>query len=580
MKLIFDWSSSFCEEKNDWRGDEAIISLEIFQKECGFAMAKASLEAKRFSNPQKYVKIGVQMHEGDAVELLFSGRLIAFPIGFGDSTVELEFIAEPDDYQAKLAEFSNYNLERYRIVNKHRLDGNHILFDDLFFSLRDLKNPTIFLEGNSKIFHWDMKNGDLSLSDINIGENNFNVEGGEILQNSIRVRLAREPYGTVNLRVSANWIQHEYGIIDVIPMIAAQFAQHKINSFTDIKSGIEKIFSFQNGYRLAHCNIREIDPTGLLDRFSVLSPDFHVQENQSSDVKKVVFRRFYFDGQLVLNWAYRQKRIEFVNVKILNPSSPHGREKNVYLRLNAIQLPKKYPSWNHFTYYGNSDKIQHENNIFECISPHISAENFEADKWKFVQKIPDALVDDMSSSFFSTDRGKNAIKYAMQKVVALINYSSRRTEIDFCIEANKFMFAGVGDQITIHERRFPNGRIVGKITKMRFIGNADRKIIKFTIGCRSADLSRNFDRLNSYEIQIANDVNRINPADIVRKIQIENSPEEQIEMLSRTIASNSSELKRRLKKHATKIRLFLHPLNTTRVITREITLPDFEMEQS
>jgi hypothetical protein len=34
MKLIFDWSSSFYEEKNSWRGDEEIISLEIFQKEC------------------------------------------------------------------------------------------------------------------------------------------------------------------------------------------------------------------------------------------------------------------------------------------------------------------------------------------------------------------------------------------------------------------------------------------------------------------------------------------------------------------------------------------------------------------
>ncbi|MDR2645936.1 MAG: hypothetical protein LBC04_02040 [Holosporaceae bacterium] len=580
MKLIFDWSSSFYEDKSNWRGDEEIISLEIFQKECGFAIAKVTIgtrDADKLQN-KKYMKIGMQTD--GAVELIFSGRLVAFPVGFGGSTMELEFIAEPDDFQTKLSEFSDANFERYHSVDNHLPLKDSILFDDLFFSSRDLKNPTIFLEGCGKIFCWDMRNGQLSLSDIKHGQKNFDINGAEILQDSIRVRVAREPYRVVNLKISASWVQHERGIIDVMPMIAAKFAQRIINSFTNIKSGIKKISSNRGGYEVIHCDIKEINPNnrGFGNEYLLLSPDFYVQK--SSDRKKVLFRRFYFAGKLILSWIYKQKRVETVTVRIVNPSSLYGREKNVYLRLNALQLPKEYPIWSHFTYYGRSEKVRYGDSVFACAFAHVSGEIFEQDKWNFVEKIPGALKDDMSSSFFATTRGANAIKYAMQKAIALVNYSSRNIEIDFCVEAKKFMNASVNDQITLHDDRFSGGRISGKIVRMRFLGNADRKIIKFTIGHSGADLSQSFDKLNSHMIIVPADTGNVNPADIVQKIEVENTPEEQIAILAQTVASSSAELTAELKKHETKIKLHLHPLNTARVITREITLPDFEMEQS
>jgi hypothetical protein len=391
MKLIFDWSSSFNEEKNNWRGDEEIISLEIFQKECGFAAAKISIgnaNAKRIME-KKYVKIGIQRDDGTA-DLLFSGRLTAFPVGFGSSTTDLEFISEPDDYQSKLSKFLDENLDRYRSADKHAEEENHILFDDLFFSSRDMKNPTVFLEGDNKIFYWNMKNGELSLSDINRGRRTFDITGNEILAGSLRVRIAREPYKAVNLKLSAGWIQYEYGIIDLLPMMAQKFDCRIINSFTNIKSGIENIcnFTHKNGYGLTHCNIKEINPNtwGASGAYPLLSPDFYVQENEKADRKKVQFKRFYFDGKLIVNWAYRQKRTEIVNVRVQNPFSVHGREKNLYIRLNAVQLPKKYPGWRHFTYYGCGDKIQYQDGIFECRDPHVSEENFQVEKWNFVQK--------------------------------------------------------------------------------------------------------------------------------------------------------------------------------------------------
>jgi hypothetical protein len=162
----------------------------------------------------------------------------------------------------------------------------------------------------------------------------------------------------------------------------------------------------------------------------------------------------------------------------------------------------------------------------------------------------------------------------MQKAVALINYSARRVEIDFCVEAKNFMTATVDDQITIHDERFKNKFISGKIIKTRFAGSADRKIIKFTIGCRGENPDENFERLRAYKIEIDDDDSKINPADIVKNVQIENPPEEQIATLSQTTAHSVAELQKKLK--PTKIKLTLHPLSTTRSIVREITLPQLE----
>jgi hypothetical protein len=141
------------------------------------------------------------------------------------------------------------------------------------------------------------------------------------------------------------------------------------------------------------------------------------------------------------------------------------------------------------------------------------------------------------------------------------------------------MDASVDDQITIRDERFQDGQITGKITKTRFNGSADRKIIKFTIGCRATDASRNFEKLNAYKIEIPKDEVRINPADIVRKIDVTRGPEEQISALSSATVRSISELKSELKKRATKIKVSLHPLNTVRVIHREINLPDVVLNE-
>lgn len=576
MQIIFDWCESFNENKTKWRGDEELLSLEILHKESSFAIAKANIYAKHQKDlfSKKFAKIGIKNNDGN-IEVLFSGRVMSFPTALKNSAIGIELIAEPDNYQKQLNNFVKHNIQLYRDGDLHNLQEKTLNFDELFYSEKDAKNPTVFLEGGSKIFYWDRGNGELSLSDISQGRKNITISCNDILQDSMKIKFSRNPYKSINLQISASWIQHVSGIIDIMPMIAQKFQNNIVNSFTNIKSSFYKIKTPSRGYALLHCDITEINPNdrGILSNHPVASPKFNVNSTDGVEQISACFQRFYFKGKLVFLWGYKQKRIETVSVKISNAGTQRGREKNVVLKLNAIQLPKKYPDWNFFKYYSRGDCVILEENVFECAESHVSGDFFDKEKWKLMRKIPDALRDNEASSFFATDRGKNAIRYAMQKVAALMNYSDRYLEVTFCVAASDFYQITLDDQITIFDRHFPNGKICGKVIKTYFTGKCDSKIVQITIACCENDLHlHRFEKVKNHKIEIQVDDNKVQPADIVTNLEVINSPEEQLQILSQSNVKTIAELKNILRKHMTKIKLTMHPLSTMRFITSELTL--------
>ncbi|MDR3156048.1 MAG: hypothetical protein LBT90_03030 [Holosporaceae bacterium] len=620
MKLLFDWSDSFFETKESWHGDENMISLKISQYEGSFASAKVLICAQNSEKllQKQYAQIGVQRDEDNPrIDLLFSGRLVAFPVGFSDGVIQLELIAEPENYRQQLKTFIDNNLQQYQQIDMHTTHGHHIPFDDLFFSQKDLSNPTIFLENDVKMFHWSMRTGLLSLSNIAHGEQKITISGDQILQDSLKVRLAREPYKNVNVVLEASWIQRIYGYVDLYPIIASNFKTGYINSFTNIKAGLEKLCSFpsRSSYHLIHCRVNEMTPphtatyvqkcpavsqefliddgndgpkSGIATSTSSRSPSATSPSSSSSSSslsggrKRVQFRRFYFHGKMLIGWNYQQKRHETVRVKITNEHVQCGREKTLYLRLNRIQLAKRYPFWYCHMRYEIGAKIIRNGFVWECTRSHLSLEQFEETKWKLKEKIPDALQDDAASSFFATNRGKNAIKYAIQKAIALITYSSRYIEINLSVDAGTFLFATINDQITIVDNRFQGGKVSGKIIKTNLIANANGRILNISIACCPYELAENYlTLLNDYvnTLQIAPEENLPRAEDIVRNVEVVNSPEEQEDMMAQLSAKSIKELENQLKAHGTKIKVALHPFSTTREIAEEIDLPEFSLSR-
>ena len=586
MKFLFDWCQKFDEEKREWRSDAKVLSLEIFQRECCFASAKVSifLTNPSLSFSKKYAKIGVQLDDNSPkVDLLFSGRVVSFPIAFGKSCVQLELISEPENYQNQLDEFLQKNIGQYQRVNKHQFVRDAFNFDDLFFSEEDLNNPTIFLEGGTHCFYWDMKNGKLSLSDINQGEKNIEICERDILEKSMNISLAREPYKKVSISLTAKWTQYLSGLIDLYPFIAKKFSDGIICSLTNIKSKIRKLCDLHNdGYDLLSCTVKETDPTKLipLKIFPMTSAKFTLAVEESPKKVEVAFRKFYFHGEMLLNWRRKQRRSENVNLNIINTNIDYGREKKIFLRLNSIQLPKQYPNWNFFARYKPGDRILFDGFVFECKENHFSGNSFDEKKWNKLEKIPDALVNDSCESFFGTERGKNAIKYALQSAIALMNYSARYVEVSFCVDATKFFHITINDQITLIDRRFEGGKITGKIVKIRLLAKANKKIMQITIASTlGKQIANSLEQINTYidTLKISDDEEsetKIDLRDIVKDVEVINPPEEQEKILAQIPAKSISELESRLKKHSTKIRLSLAPQNFGYTKSKQLNLPE------
>ncbi len=404
FNILFNWCDSlgepFCHDKN-----EQIIDLEIIQKEGCFASAKITLRNQVI----KYRYAKVFLKEEDEIELLFFGKVISFPLVIDGSQMKIELLAEPDNYQQQLDEFISNCNEKIKVADLSQTQSTPIVRDELFFSNFALNNPTTFLEGENNIFYWDKQTGKLSLSSINKGKNTFNLSRNDIIKNSLKVNFPREPYGRININLSAEWIQNIYGFVDLVPVMSRLFSFNKINSFTDLSSSFPN-FS-KDGYYVAYKRISKINPNnlGVLTNYPTASSPITIKGNDQR--KSIQFRRFYFDGKFIVNWEYQQKRKEEVSLSVVDKK--YSRSKNITINLNAIQSSKDYPQWRAYHNYYCEDKVIYKGFIYECIKDHITDNSLSEKYWKKIDKVSDALTDDTLSSFFATERGKNCIKYAI-----------------------------------------------------------------------------------------------------------------------------------------------------------------------
>ncbi|MBQ3564979.1 MAG: hypothetical protein IJA14_02395 [Alphaproteobacteria bacterium] len=565
MIVHFAWCDSFYDISSK-NYEQDIVSIEISQKEGCLGVAKVVLKSKNITH--KYARIDIE--EKETISTIFRGKIISFPFNSGQPTMKIEILSEPPDFQEKLDDFCRKSHELVKQVDLHNLQDNSILYDNLFFSDSDKENPSIFLEGGTKLFYWNMSNGELALSDINRSPRNWDIQKSDIFQNSIRISFARDPYGIVNIRLSASWIQHISGCTDVIPAIARQFGCNYINSLTDICSAFKNVN--KEGYSMLYNSMHLINPNtaGALTNFPISSADVKVKSGNEEKVMN--FRRFYYGGKFILGWRYNQKRTENVTISLIN--SNYKRKKSLNINLQNIQSAKEFPNWREYHEYSVNDKVIFSGKAYACMLEHRSTQEFELSKWKYLFKISGALTDDSADSFFATNRGKNCIRYALQKAAALMNYSQRFVFINLIVDAIKFYNISIDSQITITDAN--NKKITAKVIQTDLYLSADSKILKITAGYAPNYSSDIFSKIEHYNPQITAENEKISE-DIIKDIMIENPPEMQNQIISTQVFDSVGEVKALLRKFATKIKLNLRALNSKREIVRTIHLSDMEV---
>lgn len=293
------------------RCDLEILDLAIDHREGEVALA--TVLVSQFKLPDFSQRHAFISYKG---QLLFSGRLVGFPVKVSDGLAKLEFTAEPLDAGGQLESLAS--------------DLKHAPFwDDAFMEVAEQGDPAEWLEARSALFAWDRLTGTVCVSDLFQGRNILDLTD-VFFEDSLTIRLADTPLSQISVTLSAQWVQEGAGEISLGRKIAAAFSGGMINTLTPHalqatwpKEG-QKLG--RSGFWVVKSHLREVTPphTGVLGIYPTLTPEIAVWDEVAQGPKKIRAKQFWMVGTLILGWRYRQKRRERVQFTLRQKTQLDG----------------------------------------------------------------------------------------------------------------------------------------------------------------------------------------------------------------------------------------------------------------
>ncbi|MDR1365870.1 MAG: hypothetical protein LBJ03_02130 [Holosporales bacterium] len=612
MKFLLDWINSFDDCATVWRGDEHVFHLTLQHQENCFAAAKATLVNSRLSQldcvRKRYARIGIQWGDGSDVQPIFFGCVTAVPTRIGKNLTVLELLSRPDDA------FEKFERLKARLKNSP-------VWDELFVPESRQDDPTYLLEGISGLYYWDKVTGELSVSDINFGREHRVIN--RTTSADIDLKFCSDPLDSINIRVQVEWIQKAQGILDLSRFISKNFADGIINSFTgnDLKQRFRRLhYGIKNSaYKLLRCDVKESDVKGAPSFYPEYSRLFEVTDG-SGGKRSIRFRRHWFDCDCLLYWKYRQKRREIANITLENSfqriRNACPNRKTINIKLRSIALRSDVLPWMGHTFYAADSQVAFGGYVYVCVQAHRSGNSFvpDQDKWHCTGKIPSAMPDASSASFFLTPRGQLAVMHAVMMARAHLAWSTRCIEVTFRGSVEDFASITLDMHVTLNCQDLPGGSVTGKVIKTLLFadGKTGRQYVDITIACSVGkarhgvhlELDKHTEPLINYADQnYANDEifvrgdklsiqdvsipdftskakidgilapSLMDIADLVDDVRIANSPEEQESVMNSVMHLRSVDaLKQALNHSRTQIYLKLRNINHKMTLEHEVNV--------
>ncbi len=438
MKFYFAWVSypqSLPITKELCQEDLKIFRLVIHQQENEVAIAKVWVP------PESIIKNmwAVISYEDNQKQThtLFQGRPVGFPRVLSQEHVEIELSAEPNNAQQQLTQYA----EELKVP---------VLYDSLFIERND-DNPVNGLEARNDLFYWDRCTGKLSLSNLFEGKRHLDLSAF-ILDGTLKLRLGETPLSSIHVEVQAEWTQRVEGEFNLFPKIAEKFSQGKMNTLTPQqllknwpkigeKIGPEKTRK-QSGYQVVRSVLEEVPAlrTGILNLYPSVTPEIRVQE----DAQPQRLKRSWFEGELWLDWHYRQKRREVACFTLQQQTQLDGRIRP-YHKCLKIQL----------------------------------------------QKI-DSLLDASCASFFHTPRGQQAIDHALERAKAYLAGRSRCVDVQFQVPFEKGFDISLDDTVILQGNFIPYKKLQGKVVEYHIKVTETEKTVWIRLGVAVGQQQQNF----------------------------------------------------------------------------------------
>jgi hypothetical protein len=184
------------------RFDENIFDLIIEHDEGQIPQATVEVKNPRigFINPSRLYWCWIS-YSRDACEAqpLFYGRLVGIPTEIIANTVRMQFIARD----------SNYIYQKQQMADLLKVPPN---YEPLFLDVAKRGDPDAILEGWSALYHVDRVSGQVSASDILLGEDGtVNFATADVFYDSVQLKLLQSPLVAINVKAEVQWEQQYRG---------------------------------------------------------------------------------------------------------------------------------------------------------------------------------------------------------------------------------------------------------------------------------------------------------------------------------------------------------------------------------
>jgi len=191
------------------RADLEIVSVVIAQEEGQFAEAILTVKNPRVGllSPGRKVWAWIGWDDDDTAAVpLFFGHLRAWPTDFLADAVDLQFLAEPDDF-----------LEQKQAVAAALKEFP--FYDPIWFGEEDRDDADAIIQARTVAWHIDRTSLTVSVSDLVAGEDGTLIipTEHEGFDQSLNGQFVALPKSSIRVTADVYWRQHAAGSVDVSP---------------------------------------------------------------------------------------------------------------------------------------------------------------------------------------------------------------------------------------------------------------------------------------------------------------------------------------------------------------------------
>lgn len=447
------------------RLDEDIFHLVITEQEGMYPTALLTMAIKQKRTQKNFAFLSCEMNK--EVIPLFKGRLVTMPVALKDETVTLEFIAEPSDADHKLQMLS------------HQLQ-QHPYFDPLFLAPDKSLEPSIreLLDARDDVLYWSRTTGNLELSNIFYGKDRVNLFD-RFFYDSLSIKVVEAPLAQINMELKIIWRQKAGGETRLDHLIQAAVPDGMISTFTgtdlEARWWSEDDRLERTGYQIVESRLQKLalKQTGVFKLYPAKSKPLWVSPKKLGESpQQVRLKRNWYRPMLKVKWRYCQKRIEKVFFTLKNNVQNLGyhanRQRTLRIQLQDFGVQERMVEWLADHTHRRGEKIIHDGRLYQCLRTHLAGAYFQQDQanWQDLGIARPSVIPQSRGTFFTTDRGVQAVEHALEIARAHLAASTRAVEVSFSCEWQEAVKLTCDHSVTIMDTRLPGHQIEGKVKKI------------------------------------------------------------------------------------------------------------------